>query len=150
MLVVADVTSGWGAAVDRLRERFNKSKELNKRFHNLPFRKLQKYIEYKALLEGIDVRYLSKKETMNTSKICHRCGHVAQVNGREFRCPKCGLVYDRDLNAAINIACRVMSFTGWGSSEPPEPVGETGSVKLQLNAGSPALRVGRLTKAIKV
>ncbi|NHW88921.1 MAG: transposase [Archaeoglobales archaeon] len=26
---------------------------------------------------------------------CHRCGHVAQANGREFKCPKCGMEYDR-------------------------------------------------------
>ncbi|HDO20146.1 MAG TPA: hypothetical protein ENG81_01300, partial [Candidatus Bathyarchaeota archaeon] len=39
-------------------------------------RKLQTYIEYKALLEGIEVRYLTKRETMNTSKKCHRCGYV--------------------------------------------------------------------------
>ncbi|RLI74671.1 hypothetical protein DRP04_14435 [Archaeoglobales archaeon] len=45
-------------------------------------------IEYKANLEGIPVTYISPK---NTSKRCHRCGHVAQGNSREFRCPKCGL-----------------------------------------------------------
>jgi tRNA(Ile2) C34 agmatinyltransferase TiaS len=26
---------------------------------------------------------------------CHRCGHVVQPNGREFKCPKCGLVYNK-------------------------------------------------------
>jgi len=98
-----------------IRDNFDKSKELNRRFHSLPFRKLQIYIEYKALLEGIEVRYLPKKEVRNTSKTCHRCGHAAQVNGREFRCPKCGLVYNRDLNACINIARRLMRSAGWGS-----------------------------------
>ncbi|OYT35189.1 hypothetical protein B6U96_11035 [Archaeoglobales archaeon ex4484_92] len=34
----------------------------------------------------IPVTYISPK---NTSKRCHRCGHVAQANSREFRCPKC-------------------------------------------------------------
>jgi IS605 OrfB family transposase len=33
-----------------IRDNFDKSKELNRRFHSLPFRKLQTYIEYKALL----------------------------------------------------------------------------------------------------
>ncbi|NHW88919.1 MAG: IS200/IS605 family element transposase accessory protein TnpB [Archaeoglobales archaeon] len=42
-----------------------------------------KPIEYKALLEGIEVRYLPKKEVRNTSKTCHRCGHAARVNGRD-------------------------------------------------------------------
>jgi IS605 OrfB family transposase len=71
-----------------IRDNFDKSKKLNRRFHSLPFRKLQTYIEYRALLEGIEVRHLPKKEVRNTSKTCHRCGHVAQVNGREFRCPE--------------------------------------------------------------
>jgi len=103
-----------------IRRNFKKSKRLNRRFHSLPFRKLQTYIEYKALLEGIEVKYLTKKETRNTSKECHRCGHVAQVKGRIFKCPKCRMEYDRDLNACINIAHRVMSSVGWGSCDTPE------------------------------
>jgi IS605 OrfB family transposase len=120
-----------------IRKNFKKSKKLNKRFHSLPFRKLQTYIEYKAYLEGIEVRYLTMKETKNTSKTCHRCGHVAQVKLRMFKCPKCGLKYDRDLNACINIAHRVMSSMGWGRREPPEPADEEIGVKPTLNAGSP-------------
>jgi IS605 OrfB family transposase len=115
---------------------FKKSEKLNRRFHSLPFRKLQTIIEYKALHEGIEVRYLMKKETKNTSKTCHRCGYVTQVRGRIFRCPKCGMEYDRDLNACVNIAHRVTSSMGWGSCEPPEPADEETGAKPTLNAGS--------------
>jgi IS605 OrfB family transposase len=111
VLVMEDLTG--------IRDNFHKPRELNRRFHSLPFRKLQAYIEYKAHLEGIEVRYLTKGETRNTSKTCHRCGHVAQVKGRIYKCPKCRMKYDRDLNACINIARRVMSSAGWGRSEPP-------------------------------
>jgi len=124
-----------------IRDSFTKSKKLNMRFHSLPFRRLQTYIEYKANLERIEVRYLSKKEVRNTSKQCHRCGHVARkVDGRIYRCSKCGMEYDRDLNACINIARRVMSSAGWGSCEPPEPADEGVSVKPTLNAGSHRLK----------
>jgi len=119
-----------------IRRRFKKSKKLNRRFHSLPFRKLQICIEYKALLEGINVMYLSEKETRSTSKTCHRCGYVTQVKGRAFRCPNCGMVYNRDLNAAVNIAHVLMRGMGWGSCEQPEPASEGSSVKLSLNAGS--------------
>ncbi|MHA1596195.1 MAG: zinc ribbon domain-containing protein [Candidatus Asgardarchaeia archaeon] len=95
------------------------SKKLNRRFHSIPFRKLQTYVEYKANLEGIEVGHLSKKETRNTSKTRHRCGYVTQVKGRIFKCPKCGMEYDRDLNACVNIAHRVTSSMGWGSVSPP-------------------------------
>ena len=42
----------------------------------------------KTLLE---VKYLTKKETENTSKICYRCGMLPKSR-REFRCLKCGLI----------------------------------------------------------
>jgi IS605 OrfB family transposase len=102
-----------------IRSNFKKSKKLNRRFHSLPFRRLQTIIEYKALLEGMEVRYLTKEETRNTSRACHRCGHVAQVKGRVFKCPSCGMEYDRDLNACVNIAHRVTSSMGWGRRGPP-------------------------------
>ena len=85
-----------------IRENMNGSGKLNRRLHAWSFRKLQTYIEYKSNLEEILVVYVNPK---NTSKKCHRCGHVAQsVEGREFKCPYCGLVYNRDLNSAINLA----------------------------------------------
>ena len=107
------------------------------------------YIEYKASLEGIEVRYLYKKETRNTSKIYHRCGYITQVKGGIFRCPNCGMEYEKDLNACMNIAHRVMSYMGWGSREPPKPADVTGGVKPQLNAGSPRLQWERLTSRLR-
>lgn len=41
-----------------------------------------------------------------STRICSNCGHVEphmNVNKRTYRCPKCGSVIDRDLNAAINL-----------------------------------------------
>jgi putative transposase len=44
----------------------------------------------------------------NTSKICSQCGELAQktLRDRTHTCPNCGLVLDRDVNAAINILQR--------------------------------------------
>ncbi|MDI6897506.1 transposase, partial [Methanocella conradii] len=41
----------------------------------------------------------------NTSKMCSRCGQIVEktLDERVHRCPCCGLVMDRDENAAINI-----------------------------------------------
>lgn len=41
-----------------------------------------------------------------SSKMCSSCGHVVSVlplSIREWSCPTCGSVHDRDLNAALNI-----------------------------------------------
>ncbi len=110
-----------------LKKHMSFSKKLNRRVHSMPYRKLQLYIEYKANIEKIEVRYIRAR---GTSKTCHRCGYVTQkVNGREFRCPKCGLLYNRDLNGAINIAQAVKSGLGWGSVTPPNS-------QMRLNAES--------------
>ena len=98
-----------------IRKSMNGSANLNRRLHSWSFRKLQTYIEYKANLDGIPVVYVNPK---NTSKRCHRCGHVVQINGREFKCPKCGLIYNRDLNSAINLARSLTRGVGWGTREP--------------------------------
>lgn len=118
-----------------LREKMRFSKRLNRRVHSMPYRRLQTIIEYKANLEGIEVRYVNAK---NTSKICHRCGHVARKVDREFKCPNCRMEYDRDLNACINMAHRVTSSRGWGSREPPQPAREGLGEKPFLNTGTPA------------
>ena len=61
---------------------------------------------------------------------------VAHVKGMEFKRPKCGLTYNRDLNACINIAHALKRGMGWWRSEPPKPADEEIGVKPTLNAGS--------------
>jgi IS605 OrfB family transposase len=116
-----------------IRYNFNASKKLNKRFHSLPFYKLRKYIEYKANSEGIDVRFI---EPYDTSKTCHICGNVSHVNGREYRCKACGMIYNRDLNASINIAHFLMRDMGWRRNESLGPTNEDIDAKSDLNVGN--------------
>ncbi len=44
----------------------------------------------------------------NTSKMCSHCGELVQktLSDRTHTCPNCGLVMDRDVNAALNILQR--------------------------------------------
>ena len=46
-----------------------------------------------------------KVNPRNTSKTCSECKHVQDMplSKRTFKCEKCGLILDRDVNAAINI-----------------------------------------------
>jgi putative transposase len=62
-------------------------------------------LDYKAGSAGN--KTLTKINPHNTSKTCSNCDNVKEkkleLNEREYCCDKCGLIIDRDLNAAINI-----------------------------------------------
>jgi putative transposase len=69
------------------------------------FAEFRRQLEYKAAWYGCRVVVASRWEP--TSKTCSRCGwrdeHLTLAD-RTFRCQVCGLVLDRDLNAAINLS----------------------------------------------
>jgi len=93
--------------ITKLHHRGNsEGKRKRRRLAQWPFRTLQTLITYKASWEGIQVEFVNPSLT---SKSCHLCGHVnrsLKLNEREWRCPNCGAILDRDLNAAINIERR--------------------------------------------
>ena len=79
-----------------------------RRIAQWPFRVLQAFILYKANWEGVQVEFVSAAWT---SQACHKCHHVnggLKLTEREWRCPNCGAILDRDVNAAINIERRGM------------------------------------------
>lgn len=60
-----------------------------------------KYLWHKPDAEGVVF-----VNGYNTSKKCHNCGFInenLEVKTRNWICPKCGTILDRDVNAAINI-----------------------------------------------
>ena len=92
-----------------IRERVKLRKEQRYFFHSWAFRKLQQYIEYKALERGIPVVYIEPK---NTSIICPRCGHTDRRNRRSqslFRCVKCGFQHNADMVGALNLTNKFRS-----------------------------------------
>jgi putative transposase len=71
-----------------------------------PFKILRDYITYNAAWEGVPFEFVNPG---GTSQTCHMCGFInrkLKLIEREWRCPSCGAVLDRDLNAAINIERR--------------------------------------------
>ena len=68
-------------------------------------------LSYKA--EGAG-RVLVKVDPKNTTQNCSRCGNrvYKQVWIRTHNCPACGLVMDRDHNAAINILNKALKEVG--------------------------------------
>jgi len=71
-----------------------------------PFRMLQGFIAYKAAWEGVPVEFVSANCTSQTCHLCHHINRGLKLTDREWRCPICGAILDRDLNAAINIERR--------------------------------------------
>ena len=63
-----------------------------------------KFQLYKPEADGVQF-----VKSHNTSRTCHHCGHIKKelkVKTRNWKCPKCGKILDRDTNAAINILNR--------------------------------------------
>jgi putative transposase len=57
-----------------------------------------------------------------SSKTCHDCKHVLDsltLDVREWACPACGVVQDRDINAAKNILAEGLSASACGGSVRP-------------------------------
>lgn len=82
----------------RRKQRRNHGRSL----HHWPFYQLQKFIEYKANLAGIEVEYVNRAGTSTT---CSRCGAPAKrPSGRWFVCPDCNARVHVDANAAANIS----------------------------------------------
>ena len=71
---------------------------------DLGFREFLSILEWVAQKKGKQVGYIDP--WFPSSKTCPHCGHVLEsldLSTREWRCPACNSVNDRDENAAINI-----------------------------------------------
>jgi len=82
--------------------------------------RLRHMLEYKCNWYGRELRVIDR--WFPSSKTCHECGHVVSkmpLSVREWTCPKCGAVHDRDVNAAINIlSAGTVDYTCGGAVKP--------------------------------
>jgi IS605 OrfB family transposase len=90
-----------------------RNRRLARRIADAGWGELRRQLGYKTAWAGgtliqADVFYPS-------SKTCSGCGHVKAklpLSERTYRCERCGLVLDRDENAARNLAALVLTQTG--------------------------------------
>ncbi|VUT24412.1 MAG: Putative transposase DNA-binding domain protein [Candidatus Methanolliviera sp. GoM_oil] len=77
---------------------------------------LTNFVSYKAEEAGRRVEFVNPK---NTSQKCSNCGEIVKKSlaQRVHKCPFCGLIMDRDENAAINILKRGLNNVGQELSE---------------------------------
>ena len=72
------------------------------KFYQYLFGEIRRQIEYKARWANIPI--IVADSYYPSSQICSGCGHKQKIGRSEtYRCPNCGLVIDRDLNAALNL-----------------------------------------------
>jgi transposase len=81
-----------------------KNRKLSRAIHSASWFMLSLMIEYKC---GWNHRTFHKiHRWFPSSKLCSNCGHKMDsmdLSIREWQCPNCHVIHDRDINAAINI-----------------------------------------------
>jgi putative transposase len=89
-----------------------KNRRLARQLADASLGKLRRQLAYKTIWAGSAL--VEAERFFPSSKICSGCGHVKAklpLSEREYRCECCGLVLDRDVNAARNLAVLVESST---------------------------------------
>ena len=82
-----------------------KNRHLSRAIAEQKFFEFKRQIRYKCERYGIE--FVEVGRFYASSKTCSKCGHVKEdlkLSDRIYKCTQCGLVIDRDLNAAINLA----------------------------------------------
>lgn len=82
----------------------SRSLHLGKSVHDLGFGLFRSMLSYKCAEEDSIVMYADKWYA--SSKLCNHCGEknsLLQLSDREWACPHCGAVLDRDFNASCNL-----------------------------------------------
>jgi len=81
-----------------------KNRRLARAIADVGFYEFRRQLEYKCGWYGSELVVVPR--AFPSSKMCSRCGHRKKelsLSEREYECEQCGLVIDRDLNAALNL-----------------------------------------------
>jgi putative transposase len=98
-----------------------KNHKLAQSIHDASWGELIRQLAYKCEWYGRELIKIDR--WFPSSKRCGNCGHIADkmaLNIREWDCPKCGINYDRDLNAARNILAAGLAVAVCGANVRPD------------------------------
>lgn len=107
-----------------------KNRHLARSIMDMGFFEFRRQLQYKAAMRG--GRVVVADRFFASSKTCSACGHRLDdlpLSVREWTCPDCGIIHDRDVNAARNLlAYGLAALSGpTASSAGCEACGEAGS-----------------------
>ncbi|MCX4671800.1 transposase [Streptomyces sp. NBC_01381] len=98
--------------------------KLAKSVHDAGWGSFLAMLDYKAHRYGRTLTTIGRFEP--TSQVCSACGHrdgSKPLDVREWTCPACGTVHDRDVNAARNVKSAAgLAVSACGAPVRPEPV----------------------------
>lgn len=80
------------------------NKHLSKAIQQQGFYEFRRQIQYKGLWNNSEIRIVDR--WYPSSKTCHDCGYINKelsLKDREWICPSCESVIDRDFNASLNL-----------------------------------------------
>ncbi|WP_297374500.1 RNA-guided endonuclease TnpB family protein [Acidiferrobacter sp.] len=104
------------------------NRHLARSIADMGFFEFRRQLEYKAAMRGGVVQVADRFYA--SSKTCSACGHkldALPLSVREWTCPACGVIHDRDLNAAINLKNMAVSSTVAACGPAMRPAMEEGS-----------------------
>jgi putative transposase len=81
-----------------------KNRKLAKHISDVAWGNFLTMLEYKGDIYGCEIRYVDR--FFPSSKRCSNCGYIKEdltLAIREWQCPECKKVWDRDINAALNL-----------------------------------------------
>ena len=93
---------------------------LAKAIHDVGWGEFVRQLEYKATWYGRTLVKIDK--WYPSSKRCFACGHVLDsltLAIRQWTCPECGSIHDRDVNAAQNILAVGLTVSAYGETVRP-------------------------------
>lgn len=102
-LNVAGMTSSARGTVDNPGKNVNQKAGLNRAILDASFGKFRRQLDYKCTERGVAL--VAVGQFFSSSQICSACGSKTKMPRakRVYDCYQCGMLLDRDVNAAINI-----------------------------------------------
>jgi len=97
-----------------------KNPKLSKAISDVGWSEFVSQLEYKAEWYGRKLVKIDK--WYPSSKRCFDCGHILDslsLDIRQWTCPECGVVHDRDINAANNVLAAGLAVSDSGESVRP-------------------------------
>lgn len=97
-----------------------KNRCLSKAIGDAGWSEFVRQLEYKSRWYGRDLVGIDR--WYPSSKRCSDCGHTVKsmpLSVREWTCPECGTIHDRDVNAARNVLAAGLAVSALGESVNP-------------------------------